>query len=212
MFSLESPYLTFEKSQIKAPAVEEDKLPSQGDPYREWLDTATSHQPGPSVRYMNQKAGQNHFKKKYVSGEDNELVLGYGKNAYKNKGGGGDDEKKSSEEKQLTELTSQEIGTEFVDSVSSGLSSAMMDPNRRNKIHAFKTNDILNQLQPEFSKNLDGESKRRYDQWSKGDMKPYGLNTEKKALPEMRKIDPKLVTMTTTTKAKVNLRPSLPDI
>lgn len=222
MFSLDSPYLEFDVKQVMAPKVDPAKLPKEGDPYREWLDTATSHQPGPSVRYMNQNAGnQSQQERKHRSGSANELVLGYGKSAYgsgnqESEEQGDDDQKEQKEQaledKQLTEYTSEEIGTEFVDAVSNGLSSAMMDPNRRNKIHAFKTNNILNQLQPEFSKNLDGESKRRYDQWQSGDQKPYSPMVQDKPLPSFKKIDPKLVAMNTTTKQKVNFKPSLPDI
>merc|ERR1712130_841076 len=127
----------------------------------------------------------------------NELVLGYGKMP-KNVN---DDEKELIEgpvdynRLSLCDKTSEQIGNEFVDAVSNGLSAAMMDPNRNNKIHAFKTNNILNQLAPEFSSKLDKESKRRYDQWQSGDNKPYNQNGQQKALPKMKKIEPKLVTM-----------------
>eukprot|EP01083_Nonionella_stella_P089666 250260_1 len=211
MFSLDSPYLSFDTKQLKAPKVDESKLPSNGDPYREWLDTATEHQPGPSKQYM-QRTQQTEDKnvKKYISGEINELTLGYGKF-----GSDTEDEKQmdnNDTKKTLMDKTSDEIGTEFVDAVSGGLSAAMMDPNRNNKIHAFKTNNILNQLHPEFSQNLDKESKRRYDQWESGDMKPWA-NSKPKALPPRKKIDPTLVSMSTKTKIGVaSMKPSLPDI
>eukprot|EP01083_Nonionella_stella_P078430 214646_1 len=113
----------------------------------------------------------------------------------------------------VLDKTSEEIGREFVDAVTDGLSAAMMDPNLKNKLHAFKTNNIMNQLQPEFSTHLDRESKRRYDEWDSGDMKPWGNKQPKKALPEMTKIDPKLVQMTTKTKIGIKrFQPSLPDI
>lgn len=67
MFSLESPYLEFDSKEDTAPKVDESKLPQQPDPYREWLDMATLHQPGPSVRYMQQNAGRNR-RKQYISG------------------------------------------------------------------------------------------------------------------------------------------------
>lgn len=67
MFSLESPYLDFDAKEATAPKVDESKLPQQPDPYREWLDVATLHQPGPSQRYMQQNAGRKR-KKKYISG------------------------------------------------------------------------------------------------------------------------------------------------
>merc|ERR1712087_943704 len=98
------------------------------------------------------------------------------------------------------EKSSDEIGEEFVEAVSNGLSAAMMDPNRKNKIHGFKTNNVLNQLAPEFDSKLDKESKRRYDQWDSGDNKPYNQGGGQKALPKMKKIEPKLVTMATNTK------------
>merc|ERR1712228_878807 len=123
-------------------------------------------------------------------------MLGYGKGQYR---ADDDDEKKidnkANDDKQLIDKTSDEIGAEFVDAVSNGLSAAMMDPNRKNKIHAFKTNHILNQLAPEFNSKLEKESKRRYDQWHSGDNKPYNQGGGQKALPKMKKIEPKLVTM-----------------
>ena len=123
-----------------------------------------------------------------------------------------DDEKMVDDDldRKISSKSSEEIGSEFVDAVSSGLSAAMMDPNRKNKVHGFKTNNVLTQLQPEFGQKLEKESYRRYEQW----MKPLPVNKDgqPKALPPMKKIDPKLVTMTTTTKHTVNFQPTLPEI
>lgn len=154
-------------------------------------------------------------------GAENELVLGYGKGQYR-KGQDEveeqqdlkeDDDEKANDDnlnRKGSEKTSDEIGTEFVDAVGHGLSAAMMDPNQRNKVHGFKTNNILNQIQPEFGQKLEKESRQRYEQW----MKPLPVQSDgrPKALPPMKRIDPKLVTMSTTTKQTVNFQPSLPDI
>eukprot|EP01084_Bolivina_argentea_P229665 387572_1 len=101
------------------------------------------------------------------------MTLGFGKSrAGKSAYGHRDPEEDEKEmnrrnikrKKTLVDKTSEEIGREFVDAVTDGLSAAMMDPNLKNKLHAFKTNNIMNQLQPEFSTHLDRESKRRYDE------------------------------------------------
>ena len=155
-------------------------------------------------------------------GAENELTLGYGKGQYRNEQdveekeeqhAPAEDDEKGNEDnlsRKISEKTSDEIGTEFVDAVGHGLSAAMMDPNQKNKVHGFKTNNILNQIQPEFGQKLEKESRLRYDQW----MKPLPVNShgQPKALPPMKKIDPKLVAMDTTTKTTVNFQPDLPDI
>ena len=43
-------------------------------------------------------------------------------------------------------------------------------------------------------------------------MKPWSNDSKPKPLPTFKKIDPKLITMTTRTSAKVNFTPTLPDI
>merc|ERR1711971_1147606 len=89
----------FDVKQLKAPTVKSEDLPKEGDPYREWLDMATDHQPGPSARYMQQNAGAEGSKqKRYQSGDENELMLGYGKGAFRSDGDG--DEENADEEKE----------------------------------------------------------------------------------------------------------------
>ena len=69
MFSLDSPYLEFDSKEATAPKVDESELPQSPDPYREWLDVATSHQPGPSVRYMMQQNAGKKRARKHISGQ-----------------------------------------------------------------------------------------------------------------------------------------------
>eukprot|EP01083_Nonionella_stella_P083917 232109_1 len=182
LFSLQSPYLEFDVKQAKAPKVDESMLPPVGDAYREWLDIATNNQEGgPSQKYMQRMQDkQIENVHKFISGEINESSLGYASNNE-------DDDEKDVDK--IRTATAPQIGSDFIDVVSDALSVAMFDPNRNNKIHAFKTNDILQQLHKGWGDHLNKESKQRYDQWKSGRRKPPSTPPPEPYVPNMKRVD-----------------------
>jgi PKD repeat protein len=109
-------------------------------------------------------------------------------------------------------LTPQEIGDEFRNVVSDGISKAIMDPNPSNTEQAKQLTDFLNKINPEFPGQLDPEAKLQFKKFKTGPLKPMAYKPPpKKGLPGL-KAGTKAVH---TVQNEVNLNitnPNLPDI